>query len=200
MSEDPGDAPPPSGAAAGEITRLLVELQAGNEPAHGPVIERVYGELRTIAAACFRSKRAGVTLQPTALVNEVFLKLIDRRSVAWQDRQHFFAFAARVMRDFLVDRERERAARKRGGDRQRLTLDENLPGAATHTVALLDLNDALERLAQLDERQARLVDLRYFGGLEVAEAAQVLGVSKATAERDWRVARAWLGSQLRGDG
>lgn len=158
----------------------------------------LYGELRAIAEGCLKSQRPDHTLQPTALVHEAYLKLFDATELAPNDRKHFFRLAARAMRQLLIDHARARGRDKRAGDRGEVTLDEAIGAAAGIDFDWLDLDEALTDLAALDERQARVVELRYFGGLEVDDVAQVLDVSRSTVERDWRAARAWLGVRLDG--
>jgi RNA polymerase sigma-70 factor, ECF subfamily len=177
------------------LTRYLGALGRG-EAVHGPEAQ-LFAELRVIAEAHLRGERAGVTLQPTMLVNEAYIKLFERTRASWNDRVHFFAVASRAMRQILVDRARAQRSQKRGGGRQRLTLCEPAaigPGDATD---LLDLDDLLTELAQKDERAARVVELRFFGGLEMQAVADALCISLTSAEREWRVARAWLGHRLK---
>jgi RNA polymerase sigma factor (TIGR02999 family) len=160
----------------------------------------VYDELRQLARAVFQGRRAGQTLQPTALVHEVYLRLIDPARVEVRDRAHFCALAATAMRQVLTDHARRRLAQKRGGDRQRATLAElpvGLPASEERSLDLLALDEVLLLLERLDPRQHRIVELRYFAGLEVEEVAEVLALSKSTVEREWRAARAWLGARLR---
>jgi len=158
--------------------------------------------LRRIAAGYLRRERDGHTLQPTALVNEAYMRLVDQRDVTWQNRAHFLGIAAQVMRRILVDHARARLTAKRGGGVAPITLAGAAHGGAQETddVDLLALHDALERLAALDPEQARLVELRYFGGLTIEETAEALGVSPATVKREWALARAWLRRELSGSG
>jgi RNA polymerase sigma factor (TIGR02999 family) len=159
----------------------------------------IYGELRRQAARHLRAQAAGHTLQPTALVHEVYLRLVDQPVVEWQGRVHFFGVAAKAMRSILVDHARARHAAKRGGRAQAVTLSAAhrvARGAADTGVNVLALDEALTRLAALDPRQAQAVELRYFGGLSIEETAHVLGVSGATVERDWKTARLWLRREL----
>ncbi len=170
------------------------------ETAH--LAELLYGELRRIAASFMRDERPGHTLQPTALVHEAFLRLSSQH-VEWQDRTHFLAIAAQTMRRILVDHARKRAAGKRGSGNEAITVDAGIDApveGAGDSLDLIALDDALGRLAERDERAARVVELRFFGGLEVEEAARVLDISPASVKRDWSFARAWLGRELRGDG
>jgi RNA polymerase sigma factor (TIGR02999 family) len=152
----------------------------------------VYDELRRIAASYMRRERPGQTLQATALVNEVFVRLASERPRPFADRQHFLAIAALSMRQILVQRARAKKAAKRGGAPDRVTLDESLMSAAPPDIDILALDEALTRLAALDPEQARIVELRYFGGLTVEETGEVVGVSPATVKRQWAMARAWL--------
>jgi RNA polymerase sigma factor (TIGR02999 family) len=158
----------------------------------------VYQELRKLAAAYLRRERPGQTLQPTALVHEAYLRLLKDRPDRWQNRAHFCAIAAHSMRQILIERARARAAIKRGGPQARVTLDEALVAGEDRSIDLLALDAALERLAGLDAEQARLVELRYFGGLTIEETAEAMAISPATVKRHWTVARAWLARELEG--
>jgi RNA polymerase sigma-70 factor, ECF subfamily len=158
----------------------------------------VYQELRRLAASYLRREKPGQTLQPTALVHEAYLRLMKDRPERWQNRAHFCAIAAHSMRQILIDRARARGALKRGGAQPRVTLDEALVAGGERSVDLLALDEALERLAKLDPEQARLVELRFFGGLTVEETAEALDISPATVKRHWTVARAWLARELEG--
>jgi RNA polymerase sigma factor (TIGR02999 family) len=190
------------------VTALLRAWARGERAALDELLPLVYGELRRQAARCLRAQPTGHTLQPTALVHEAYLRLVDRGGTGpdWQDRSHFFAVAARVMRNVLVDHARARRTAKRGRGAHVLTLDAADAQAAAAQrssstgvdVELLD--EALTRLAALDRRQARVVELRYFGGLSIAEAAEALGVSHATVEREWKTARLWLRRELQAGG
>jgi RNA polymerase sigma factor (TIGR02999 family) len=179
-----------------DLTRFLDDLAHGDADAAATLMPHVYGELKAIAEGYMIRQRADHTLQPTALVNEAYVKLFDRSVIDWKDRGHFYALAARAMRQLLVDHARARRRKKRGGGRREVTLDEAVAKAAGIEVDLLALDEALRELAELDPRQAQVVELRYFGGLEVAQVAQMLEVSVTTVEREWRSARAWLGSRL----
>ena len=181
----------------GDLTALLAAWTEGDESARGRLIDAVYAELRALARGYLRHERPDHSLPPTALVHEAFLKLVDQRHVSWQNRAHFFAIAARLMRRILVDHARTRDAAKRDGG-QRVPLAENIATIDPMTVDLLDLDTALEKLAVVDPRHSDLVELRFFGGLTVDEAAAVVGVAPATADRDWALARAWLFRELRG--
>lgn len=184
-----------SGTEPGEITRLLEAWSAGNEEALEELMPLVHSELRSIAAGQLRRERASHTLQATALVNEAFLRLVDQHRVQWRSRSQFFGVAATAMRRILVDHARKRRAQKRGGDPQRVPLDQ-VEISVEPDVDLLDLDDALTRLAALDPRQARVVELRFFAGCTMEEIADVLHISKSTAKRQWRLARVWLRADL----
>jgi RNA polymerase sigma factor (TIGR02999 family) len=158
----------------------------------------VYQELRRLAAAYIRRERPGYTLQPTALVNEAYLRLLKDDPSRWQNRAHFCAIAAHSMRQILIERARARDAQKRGGARARVTLDEALAAGGERSIDLVSLDEALERLAAIDPEQARLVELRFFGGLTVEETAEAMHTSPATVKRHWTVARAWLARELKG--
>ena len=158
----------------------------------------VYDELRRLARGYLRRERPGRTLQPTALVNEAYLRLLKDRKQDWRTRAHVVAIAAASMRQILIEAARARDARKRGGGLARVTLDEGLVGDAAQTVDVLEVDRALTRLARIDEEQARLVELRFFGGLTIEESAEALGVSPATVKRHWAVARAWLQREMTG--
>ena len=179
---------------------LLADAGRGEAAALTGLTSLVYDELRALAAAYLRRERAGHSLQPTALVHEAFIRLIDSSGIKATDRRHFFAIAANTMRRVLVEHARTRGAAKRGGGQQRVTLtgiQDAKPDADFEVVAL---DEALKKLAALDERQARIVELRFFGGLEVEEVADLLGVSKRTVEGDWTLARAWLYRELAAPG
>jgi RNA polymerase sigma-70 factor, ECF subfamily len=158
----------------------------------------VYQELRRLAASYLRRERPGQTLQPTALVHEAYMRLMKDRPDRWQNRAHFCAIAAHSMRQVLIERARARGAIKRGGGGPRITLDDALVAGGERSIDLLALDQALERLAAMDPEQARLVELRFFGGLTVEETAEALDMSPATVKRHWTVARAWLARELEG--
>lgn len=188
-----------SGDDTHEITRLLLAWGEGDQSAYEQLARLVYDELRRIAERQMRRERAGHTLSPSALVSEVFVKLSGCQQVRWQDRLHFFNFAARLMRQVLVNYAKARSSGKRGGEAQRVTLDETLLRAERGEMPLdelLALDEALERLAKEDERCARVVELIFFGGLSVEETAEALGVADRTVKRDWRFARLWLRREL----
>lgn len=200
-SSPPPAAPDPAlGPDAGTVTRLLQAWGAGDPAALDALVPTVYDELRRIAARAMRRESVGHTLQPTALVGEAYLRLVDQRRVQWRNRAQFFGLAAQLMRRLLVDHARARQAAKRGGARAPLvTLADGTAGeAATSPLELLALHDALARLGAMDPQLERLVEARYFGGLTIEETAEALGVSPATVKRDWVVARAWLRRALLG--
>jgi RNA polymerase sigma factor (TIGR02999 family) len=178
------------------VTALLLAWNGGDAAALDDLIPLVTAELRKLAAHYLRGERPGHTLQPTALVNELYLRLIDRQQVSWRDRAHFFAFAAKSMRRILVDHARARDSEKRGGGARPLTLSRAEGIAGREEVDVIDLDRALSALGALDERQARLGELRFFGGLTLDETAAVLGVGTATVSRDWTTARAFLYREL----
>ena len=184
----------------GEVTRLLHELSAGREGAIDDLMPLVYDELRRIASRHMRREGEGHTLQPTALVHEAYLKLVDQTRAEWEGRTHFLCVASSAMRRILVDHARGRLRKKRGAAVQRVDLDDVLERSAATDTDVLELHEALERLSALDERQARVVELRCFGGLSVEEVAEVLGVSRRTVDGLWRHAKAWLSLELRGPG
>ncbi len=182
---------------AQDATKLLVRLNQGEASAADLLLPLVYEELRALAGSFFRGQRADHTLQPTALVHEAFIRLIDQTKAHFNDRAHFFAVAATAMRQILTDHARRSGAQKRGGQWQKVGLSDVAPPAGESEVDVAALDEALATLARIDERQSRVVELRFFGGLTMEEIARVIGVSKATVELDWRAARAWLGTQLR---
>ncbi len=182
----------------GEVTRLLLAWRGGDRGALDALVPFVYSELRRQAARYLGRQRPGHTLQATALVHEAFLRLIDQTGVSFQDRAHFFAVASRAMRQILVDHARRRGAEKRGGAATRLALEDGTAAVEPRGVDLVALDGALERLEALDPEQARLVELRFFGGLTIEETAVVLGRSPATVKRSWGSARAWLYGELAG--
>jgi RNA polymerase sigma factor (TIGR02999 family) len=180
-----------------EITRILKSWSGGNREAVDDLMPLVYDELHKVAQQYLRRQRTDHTLQPTALVNEAYLKLIDISDVEWQDRAHFFAFASQVMRHILVDYARGQAREKRGGGAQKLSLDEAISYSKETEVDLLALDEALSELAAIDEKQGKIVELRFFGGLTVEETGVVLRISPATVKREWRIAKAWLFKRMR---
>jgi RNA polymerase sigma factor (TIGR02999 family) len=179
------------------ITEMLKQWGEGNQNALDTLMPLVYEELRRQAARYLRKERQGHTLQTTALIHEAYLKLIDQRNVDWQNRSHFFAIASQAMRRILVDHARERHREKRGGAAENLPIEEAaFVASGEKSVDLVALDEALTRLAEFDERQARVVELRYFSGLSIDETADILGVSNVTVRRDWNLAKAWLHQQI----
>ncbi len=181
------------------ITRLLIELSDGDASVVDELLPVVYDELKKLAAGYLRRERVDHTLQPTALVHEAYLKLIDQTRVSWQNRAHFFGIAAQLMRRILIDHAKHHNAAKRGGEVEKFQLNEDIDKAAELSTDLIRLDEALKDLAKIDPQKARLVELRYFGGLTFEEAAEVLRISTITAKRHWRVARAMLYGQLSGE-
>ena len=179
------------------ITELLIDWGKGDQAALERLMPLVYNELRRLASNYLRRERASHTLQPTALVNEAYLKLVDQKNAKWQNRAQFFGISAQLMRRILVDHARQHQAAKRGGsNQQRLSITSAERFAEQPAVDLLALNEALDELAKMDPQQGRIVELKFFGGLSIEETAEVLGVGHATVERDWKMARAWLRRQL----
>ncbi|HVE56316.1 MAG TPA: sigma-70 family RNA polymerase sigma factor [Pyrinomonadaceae bacterium] len=178
-----------------EVTRLLQSLNAGNRQAVDALIPLVYAELRKLAAHYLRSERDEHTLQPTALVHEAFLRLVEQET-AWQNRTHFFAMAANLMRRILVDYARGHSAEKRGGAAEKISLDDAFIFVKERPSAVIALDEALEELAKIDPRRSRVVELKFFGGLNHEEIAEILGVHVNTVLRDWNLARAWLKTQI----
>jgi RNA polymerase sigma-70 factor (ECF subfamily) len=184
-------------SSSNEITQMLIELTDGNQEVVNQILPHIYDELRRLAGGYLRRERPDHTLQPTALVHEAYMKLIDQKQVRWQNRAHFFGIAAQVMRRILMDHARKNKAEKRGGDADKLPLEEEiLLVSADSSNQLLALDDALRTLAELDPQKAKIVELRYFGGLSIEETAEVMGVSVPTINRQWRMAKAWLYGQL----
>jgi RNA polymerase sigma-70 factor (ECF subfamily) len=181
------------------VTALLADWSRGDSSALDQLLPLVYAELRRIAARQLRSERVNHTLQPTALVHEVYLRLVDQRQVDWQDRAHFLGVAAQTMRRILVDHARRHGAQKRGEGQQCVSIDDAKEIAASQEVPLLALDHALGRLEAVDPELARIVELRAFGGLTIEEAAHVLKVSPSTVKREWRTAKAWLNRELGAD-
>jgi RNA polymerase sigma-70 factor, ECF subfamily len=183
-----------------DVTVLLGQLAVGNEGAASKLMPLVYGELRRLAKGYMRRERSDHTLQPTALVHEAYLKLVEQRATDWQGRAHFFAIAAQMMRRILIDHARGHLRDKRGAGEKPVQLDEALVFAPEQSVELLKLDESLQRLAQFDARQSKIVELRFFGGLTVEQTAEVLGISPKTVKRDWSVAKAWLHGDLKANG
>jgi RNA polymerase sigma factor (TIGR02999 family) len=185
-------------ASAHDVTLLLRAWGDGSKEALDRLAPLVYRELHGIAGRLMAGERANHTLQATALVNEAYLRLVDARQVSWQDRAHFFGICARAMRQILVDHARSRASAKRGGDQVVIELDDALAAGGSPAAGLLELDDALNRLAQFDPRKCQVVEMRYFGGLSIEETAEALKVSAETVRRDWNMAQAWLHRELTG--
>jgi RNA polymerase sigma-70 factor (ECF subfamily) len=186
----------PQCAQKSQVTELLVRFREGDREAEAELIPLVYSELRRVASLCLNRERGDHTLQPTALVHEVFLRLTNNDQPQWQNRAHFFGVAARLMRQILVDYARRHRTRKRGGELQKLPLDEVLAFTPDKSTELIMLDQALERLSEFDGRQARIVEMKFFGGLSMQEIAAVLDISTKTATRDWTMARAWLHREI----
>src|SRR5205807_833776 len=187
----------PSEQNSHEITGMLRAWTGGKREALDELLPLVYKELHRQAARFLRRERQGHTLQPTALINEAYLKLIDQREVNWENRTHFFAIAAQAMRRILVDHARTRHRDKRGGDEAKVSLDEAMIVVADeNNVDLIALDEALTRLEKKDKQQTRIVELRYFSGLSLEETAEALNISRTTAARDWAMAKAWLHREL----
>lgn len=184
-----------------DITQLLIAWSDGRREALDDLMPIVYADLRRLAGGYMRREPAGHALQPTALVHEAYVRLIDQTQVKWRNRAHFFGVAAGMMRRILVDTARRRRAEKRGGGWERVTLagDEAAPNGHA-VIDVLDLHEALERLAEFDPQQERIVEFRYFGGLTIDETAEVVGISPATVVREWTIAKAWLRADLSGSG
>jgi RNA polymerase sigma-70 factor (ECF subfamily) len=181
------------------ITQLLAHVQNGDREAERQLMEAVYEELHRLAAGYMRRERPDHTLQASALVNEAYVRLIGNGPVSWESRAHFFVTAAQTMRRVLIDHARRHVAEKRGGAGVRIDLNENIAAVEnTESGRMLDLDRALTRLAVLDARQARVVELRFFAGLTVEQTAEVMAISEKTVKRDWAVARAWLEGEIRG--
>ncbi len=179
-----------------DITQLLVRASAGEQRAVDVLLPVVYDELRRIAERCLRRERPDHTLQTTALVHEAYMKLVDQRQAQWQNRAHFYAIAAQAMRRILVNHAKGVNRVKRGGKRGRVPLDESVAVTPEPDIDLVALDEALSRLAELDSRKSKLVELRFFGGMSIEETAEVLGIAPATVKRDWNFAKAWLFREL----
>lgn len=177
-----------------DVTILLNAVSAGDENAPEKLLEAVYDDLRRLAAKYMYNERGDHTLQATALVHEAYIRLVDWKNVSWQNRAHFFAVATNVMRKILVDNARSKNAGKRGG--QKISLDEAVSFSAERELNLIALEEALQNLEKLDARQARIVELRFFGGLSIEETAYILGVSETTVKREWTFAKAWFQREL----
>lgn len=179
-----------------EVTQLLKRAQNGDRESLDRLLPLIYDELRRVAANQLQRERAGHTLQATALVHEAYLRLLEQREVDWQNRAHFFSIAAEMMRRILVNYAVQRNAQKRGDGAARLSLDEAISFSDEKDFDLVTLDEALKQLTEYDAQQARIVELRFFGGLTIEETAEVLGISDSTVKREWRMAKAWLKAQL----
>jgi RNA polymerase sigma factor (TIGR02999 family) len=184
-------------ASAGEVTDLLLELKRGNKEAEGRLIPLVYKELRRIAGTYLRRESPQHSLQPTALVHEAYMRLTEIREIDWQNRSHFFAVSATIMRRILVDHARASQARKRGSGWDAVSLNEALLPSPERAPEILALDEALTKLELLDERQSKIVELRFFAGMSEEETGDALGISSRTVKRDWRIAKAWLFKELK---
>jgi len=182
----------------GDVTQLLMRFRQGDHAAESQLVPLVYAELRRLASGYLKRERSDHTLQPTALVHEAFLRLAGGNQPPWQDRSHFFAVAARLMRQILVQHARRHQALKRGKDFERLPLEEEFVFSEEKSVEMLALDQALDRLARQDERQSRIVEMKFFGGLNIEEIAGLLEVSPRTVKREWTMARAWLHKEVAG--
>jgi len=196
QGDGPREDPTRDATSSEPVQDLLDGFSAGDEQTTADLLERLYAELHFIAQQHMRRERADHTLQPTALVNEAFLRLAGGAGVTWKDKAHFLAAAARTMRRILVDHARKKSARKRGGGEVRITFLDNIPASALQEQDLLAVHEALRKLAELSERQARIMDMRFFAGLSVQETAQVLGISERTVKSETRMAKAWLKREL----
>ncbi len=179
-----------------EITQLLIAWNQGDESARDKLMPLIYNELRRLARGHLRRERINHTLQPTALVHEAFLRLIDQSQVNWENRAHFFGCAARLMRQILINHAEARRAAKRGGEAERVSLNDVDQFAVEQGIDLVALNEALKNLERIDPPQGQIVELRYFSGLTIEEIAEVMGISPATVKREWSTARAWLRCEL----
>jgi RNA polymerase sigma-70 factor (ECF subfamily) len=179
-----------------DVTHVLRDLSDGDPDAPARLMPLVYQELRKLSQGYLKAERADHTLQATALVHEAYIRLVDWENVTWQNRAHFFAVAAQIMRRILVDHAREKQSQKRGGGLTRLSLDEAVSFSRQREVDLVVLDDALESLSLLDTKQSKIVELRFFGGLTVEETAEALNVSPATIKREWTIAKAWLHKKI----
>ena len=193
----PAATPSPNGSRA-HVTELLLAWGSGDRVALDELVPIIHEELRRLARHQMRGERDNHTLQTTALVNEAFLRLVDLHRIRWQDRAHFLALSARLMRRILVDHARSRGYQKRGGGAANVTLDESLVASPERDLDLVALDDALEDLARVDPRKSQVVELRFFGGLSVEETARALKVSPETVTRDWRLAKVWLLREISG--
>ena len=180
----------------GDVTELLIRFRQGDQAADSQLIPLVYAELRRLASGCLKRERSDHTLQPTALVHEAFVRLAEGNQPPWQDRAHFFAVAARLMRQILVEHARRHQALKRGKGFERIPLEEEFVFSEEKSAEMLALDEVLERLARQDERQSRIVEMKFFGGLDIEEIAGLLEISPRTVKREWTMARAWLRQEM----
>ena len=185
-----------SDASVENLTRLLIEWSNGDSQALEKLAPIVYDDLRRLARRHLQSESPNHTLQGTALVHEAYLRLIDQRHVRWQNRAHFFGISAQLIRRILVDHARARKAEKRGGDGEKVQLEESIAAAEDQNVDLVFLDECLKKLANIDPQQTRVVELRYFTGLTVDETAEIMGISPRTVKREWRLAKAWLHREI----
>jgi RNA polymerase sigma factor (TIGR02999 family) len=192
-------APPEMPTDPENITDLLVSYGRGDKESLDKLMPVVYDELRRQAARYLRREQPGHTLQTTALIHEAYVRLVDQRNVQWQNRAHFFGIAAQMMRRILVDHARTKKRAKRGGSDIKVSLDDATVAVKGQDLDVVALDEALERMAEIDEQQSRVVELRFFSGLTVEETAEVMGISPATVKRDWSMAKAWLHRELSGD-
>jgi RNA polymerase sigma factor (TIGR02999 family) len=179
------------------VTQLLLDWSNGNQEAIDRLMPLVYDELRRLARHYMKRERPGHTLQTSALINEAYLRLVEQQNVSWKSRAHFFGISARLMRQILVDHARAHNNAKRGGDQQKVPLDEVASLNQGRSYEIVALDDALQTLASIDPQQGRIVELRFFGGLTIEETAEILGISHATVEREWSMARAWLRREMK---
>jgi RNA polymerase sigma factor (TIGR02999 family) len=179
-----------------DVTTLLLEWRGGNRAALDELMPLIYAEFRQLASRALSRERPNHTLQSTALAHELYLKLIDQKRAQWRDREHFFAMASQIIRRILVDYARRLHAQRRGGLDTRITLDEALAPQQDRDLNLVELDDALEALSQIDSQQAKIIELRFFGGLSIEATGRILGVSPSTVNREWNLARAWLYREL----
>lgn len=179
------------------VTELLLEISKGNQSVVNEIFPLIYSELKKLANNYLRNERGSHTLQPTALVHEAYMKLVDHTRINWQNKAHFLGMAATMMRQILIDHARKHRAGKRGGENENLSLEETIVIVSDEkSMDLIKLDEALKELAKFDEQKSKIVELRYFGGLSVEETAEVLGVSEITVKRHWRMAKAWLAEAI----
>ena len=183
-----------------DVTQLLVSWSKGNKEALDRLVPLVYSELRRLARRYMGRESPGHTLQTSALINEAYMKLVDRQNIQWQNRAHFFAVAAQVMRHILIDHARTRNYAKRGAGARKISLDETAVLSDKRAADLVALDDALNALAEIDPRKSRIIELRFFGGLSIEETAEIMEISTVTVTREWRTARAWLRREMSADG